>query len=194
VFEAFEDAFKADPVPPRSRRVSSLPSDPADWTAFIDQFGGQSFENGLYRVIRGEDRETWLARVASVFPAYADRIICFGFDWLGRVFAIDYGEPRESDILLFEPGTTMALEIPMSLAEFHNVELVEDPDPALASEFYARWIDSGGSAPAYSECVGYKIPLFLNGEDDTPNLEVSDIDVYWHVISELVDKIKAAAE
>ena len=77
MFEAFEDAFKADPVPPRSRRVSSLPSDPADWTAFIDQFGGQSFENGLYRVIRGEDRETWLARVGSVFPAYADRNYLF---------------------------------------------------------------------------------------------------------------------
>lgn len=38
-----------------------------------------------------------------------------------------------------------------------------------------------------NKCVGYKVPLFLNGEDDIENLEVSDMEVYWEIMMPLMN-------
>ncbi|MBQ6554892.1 MAG: DUF1851 domain-containing protein, partial [Firmicutes bacterium] len=35
----------------------------------------------------------------------------------------------------------------------------------------------------------YKVPLFLGGEDDIPNLELCDMEVYWGILSQLKSKI-----
>ncbi|MCP2517553.1 MAG: T6SS immunity protein Tdi1 domain-containing protein [Achromobacter mucicolens] len=32
----------------------------------------------------------------------------------------------------------------------------------------------------------YGIPLFLGGQDEVSNLELSDLDVYWHLLSQLI--------
>ncbi len=91
---------------------------------------------------------------------------------------------------MFEPGTGDALEIPCSIDTFHDEELIEYGDAALASDFHKRWLDDGGSAPGYGQCVGYKKPLFLGGADELINLEMSDIDVYWHLMGQLILKAK----
>ncbi len=91
---------------------------------------------------------------------------------------------------MFEPGTGEALEIPANIKTFHDVELKENPDAALASSVYAEWRETGGGEPAYDQCVGYKIPLFLNGKDEFENLELSDLEVYWHIMGQLVAKAK----
>ncbi|WP_434798222.1 T6SS immunity protein Tdi1 domain-containing protein [Terrisporobacter vanillatitrophus] len=33
--------------------------------------------------------------------------------------------------------------------------------------------------------MGYKVPLFLGGEDDISNLEEIDMEVYWSVTGQL---------
>ena len=35
------------------------------------------------------------------------------------------------------------------------------------------------------ECVGYRVPLFLGGQDVVDNLEVSDLGVYWSLCAQL---------
>ena len=132
--------------------------------------------------------EKWNSRVAVGFPEFGNRIKCFAFDWLGRVFAadLDRSEDEQPGVVMFEPGSGEALEIPCSVSVFHTKELIEFTDAALAENFYKQWLASDGDAPGYGQCIGYKLPLFLGGADKIGNLEVSDIDVYWHLFGQLI--------
>ncbi|MDE2595236.1 MAG: DUF1851 domain-containing protein [Sphingomonadales bacterium] len=158
----------------------------------IEGLGGISFDRGLYRLIQASDVEDWNARVAVAFPEFGERVVCFGFDWLGRVFAVDRerSEHGQPGVVMFEPGTGEALQIPCNIGTFHDEELIEYGDAALASEFHQRWLKNGGSAPRYEQCVGYRKPLFLGGADELSNLVMSDIDVYWHLMGQLIQKAK----
>ena len=159
-------------------------------TELLRESGGASFEEGLYRLHPSMEIEPWTKNVEAAFPQYEGKIVCFGFDWLGRHFALDQRgeEGAQWPILMIEPGSGEAMKIPVSFADFHNVELVEYADDALAEPFYDEWLDAGGASPSMTECISYKKPLFLGGEDTIENLELSDMDVYWHLCSELLHK------
>jgi len=148
---------------------------------------------GAYRLHRPDDvaRSTLLATQA--FPAYTGQISCFGADWLGRQFATDEGRILDGKplVLLLEPGTGKALEIPLDRAAFHERELVEEPDAAVAYSFFQQWLAAGGSRPHYDQCIGYRRPLFLGGADELTNLEISDFDVYWTISAQLLAQIRA---
>ncbi|WP_245513827.1 MULTISPECIES: DUF1851 domain-containing protein [unclassified Mesorhizobium] len=128
----------------------------------LSSFSGMSFNHGLYRIVRAQDLAAWSSRIIVGFPAFAGRITCFGYDWLGRTFAIDTKrtEDGEPGVVMFEPGTGEALQIPANIRTFHETELDEYQDAALASNFYATWRGNGGAEPAYDQCIGYKVPLF----------------------------------
>lgn len=151
-----------------------------------------AFFDGAYRLHRSGDvgRFTDLARTA--FPDFADRIECFGADWLGRQFARDHGRHQDGQplVLMLEPGTGEVLEIPADYTSFHENELLEQAEAVAALSFYERWRSAGGARPRYDQCIGYKVPLFLGGLDDLPNLEVSDLDVYWTLASQLLAQIR----
>lgn len=192
MLDAFKKKFVKDAIPSIDSNVDKPESPISDWKDLVYHLGGCSFNQGLYRVIRAADEAVWNARVAVAFPDFADRITCFGFDWLGRVFALD-SERIESDqagVVMFELGTGETLEVPCSIASFHDEELIEYGDAALAIDFHRKWINNGGAAPNYNECVGYKEPLFLGGVDDLCNLELIDIDIYWHLMGQLVANAK----
>jgi len=191
MFEAFQQNFPLD-----SRvlegEATTVRSDVLALNELIARFGGASFRRGLYRVIRANDLDEWKARVSLAFPEFAGRILCFGYDWLGRAFAVDTRriERGQPGVIMFEPGTGEALEIPSSLQTFHDDELIEFGDAALAVGFHQRWLTSGGSEPGYTQCVGYRKPLFLGGADELENLELSDLDVYWHLMGQLIINLK----
>jgi len=58
-------------------------------------------------------------------------------------------------------------------------EIVEEGYPEFAGQFQLFGYDWLG------RCIGYKIPLFLGGEDVIVNLEDSDMEVYWYIVSEI---------
>jgi hypothetical protein len=91
---------------------------------------------------------------------------------------------------MFELGTGEALEIPANLQSFHEEVLIEHGEAALAISFHEKWLAAGGKAPNYAQCIGYQKPLFLGGDDEVWNLQLSDLDVYWHVVGELVRKTR----
>lgn len=159
---------------------------------FMSRNAGLSFNRGVYRVHALADMANWTAIVAEAFPDYRNRIRCFSYDWLGRHFAIDLGRREESQclILLLEPGTGQTLEIPATFEQFHDGVLVEYSNDALADKFFHAWLASGGAAPDMTQCVGYKKPLFLNGDDEVSNLELNDMDVYWSICGQLLAKIR----
>jgi hypothetical protein len=39
----------------------------------------------------------------------------------------------------------------------------------------------------HNKCVGYKVPLFLGGEDEISNLDELDMEVYWSIIGQLMN-------
>lgn len=159
------------------------------FSRLIGDYGGGTFESGLYRLHGSGDLLAWTENVSAAFPKLENRIICFAFDWLGRHFALDRKRvvDGQMQVLLLEPGAGEVMQIPADLQAFHNVELVEYRNDALASDFFFRWTDSGGAPPAYNQCVGYKVPLFLGGSDDEQNLELSDMDVYWTICGQLLN-------
>ncbi|MES0032664.1 MULTISPECIES: hypothetical protein [unclassified Mesorhizobium] len=100
----------------------------------------------------------WNARVCLGFPEFTGRITCFGYDWLGTALAVDSQslEQGELGVVMFEPGTGEALQVPANIRTFHEVDVIEDEDAALAANLYADWREAGGAEPAYNQCIGYK--------------------------------------
>ena len=192
MFEKLDSHFSPDgPFPSAGECKNSFDGD-VELKVLFTKFGGCSFNKGLYRVLKAKDVPAWNSRVGAAFSEFSDRITTFGIDWLGRVFATS-GDRRgggQFGVIMFEPGTGEALEIPASIGSFHDEEIIKYSDAALASNFHRRWLEIGGRAPEYSQCVGYKKPLFLGGIDDVDNLVLSDIDVYWHLCLELLVKIR----
>lgn len=159
------------------------------YAAFAREFAGASFGSGLYRVHDDRSGPLALALIADAFPEFARRVCPFGYDWLGRQFAVDSariagGQPQ---VLLLEPGTAEALEIPVSFSAFHDDELIEHADAALAHDFFEDWTASHATALPLrrDQCVGYRIPLFFGGRDTVENLEVGDLEVYWSIFGQL---------
>lgn len=160
--------------------------------AFMQQHGGGMFDRGAYRlqtlseILHGNDM------VCEAFPQYRDKVVCFGFDWLGRCFALDATRQRDGELLvvLLEPGTGEALKAPVTFSEFHDVELIEYPNESLATDFFESYLTKGGAPPRRNECIGYQKPLFLGGGDTVDNLQKCDLRVYWSVNAQLLANLR----
>jgi hypothetical protein len=170
--------------PTTSREVSGTASDSLD--RVLEQIGGMSFCNGLYRVHTPADVPAWNATIATAWKETAGRVRVFAYDWLGRQFAL-YGDRM---ILQFSAGDLEFNEIPVDLVGLHNEELVTYRQEALAYAFHEAWLKSGGAPPRYSQCIGYQRPLFLGGVDEVENLEAIDLDVYWTISAPLIAKAR----
>jgi hypothetical protein len=164
----------------------------SDIMKLVAELGGNSFNDGLYRVVRVSDLDAWASRIGYAFPDFRGRVACFGYDWLGRAFAIDAKrlEGGRPGVVMFEPGTGQALKIPANIETFHDDEIIKFGESALAIDFHLRWRKLSHVTLAYDQCAGYKKPLFLGGVDDIENLEISDIDVYWRIVGQLILKTK----
>lgn len=154
-----------------------------------DACAGRSFDDGLYRLHDDESGPRALRLLEEAFPEFAGTVVPFGQDWLGRQFALDMErrEKRQPLVLLFEPGTGEALDIPADFTSFHRDVLVNRRDDALASQYFDEWRGRNSSMVPLGRnmCVGYRVPLFLGGEDSLDNLEVTDLEVYWDLSGQL---------
>jgi hypothetical protein len=190
-FPAFSSAY------PITSSVGNAPLDlagvsvPDDFRSLIEKFGGCTFGNGLYRILRGDRIKETYSSLVAIFPEYANRILPFGFDWLGRHFALDFGRMTDGapTILLLDVGFGEALHIPANLREFHETELVEHAADAVAEPFFEEWQGATGAILlGHDQCAGYKIPPSLGGLDEYSNLEAIDLEVYLHFCGELRGK------
>jgi len=169
------------PVPGDHRILDAWETGARGLKDFMVRYSGCSFAGGMYRVHAVADIPKWTRICVEAFPRFANRVLCFASDWMGNQFAIDSkrADKGEYQILLFDIGTGEALEVPATFKKFHDEELTQDPEAALAASFFQRWLSSGGAAPHRDQCIGYNVPLSLGGKDDVSNLEVTDMGVYW---------------
>lgn len=165
---------------------------------FSAEFAGASFLGGLYRVHDERSGQIATALIAEAFPEFAARVFPFGFDWLGRQFAVDIARVVEGSpqVLLLEPCSGEVLEIPASFVEFHDEVLVTNSEAALALSAFRDWAAANPlSIPlARDQCVGYIVPLFLGGQDGPENFEVTDFEVYWSICAQLRAAVAGLAE
>lgn len=193
-FDRFARAFEGAKQGPASTggwedaRLLSI----SGYQALSARFGGATFRSGLYRVHDSESGGQSPSLVEETFPRLAGRVRCFGFDWLGRQFACDFGRMRAGEplVMMLEPGTGEALQIPATLVEFHDQLLVDDPEPALAVTFFDEWarLHRDTLPLGFHKCIGYRVPLFLGGPDTTENLDLVDIEVYWSLCGQLLQQ------
>jgi hypothetical protein len=171
------------------------PRDVDGYKAFMSAFAGATFGSGLYRVHDAESTTEAKSSIRGMFPALAERLHPFAYDWLGRHFALDTGRTLGGvpQVMMLEPGTGEALEIPVDFIRFHNEELVDFAEPALAVDFFSQWrADAVAAGLDRSECVGYRVPLFLGGTDSVDNLERCDMAVYWSLCTQLLAAARSA--
>lgn len=156
-----------------------------DMSGFMDIYGGETFLNGLYRIHNKNDVKKWNETLKRAFPKFKNGIQVFGYDWLGRNFALD---TQRDVVLIFEPGTGEAFDTDFNFYDFHNKEIPTNHLVCLASEYYEKWRKANNNyILPHNKCAGYKVPLFLNGKDVVENLEISDMEVYWEIMMPLIN-------
>jgi len=140
---------------------------------------------GVFSSFSTDNVKKWTEIVEEGYPEFAGQFQLFGYDWLGRCFGIDLRDDFKENVLMFEIGTGDVLEISSSFCDFLNEEIPLYSDACLALAFYDEWLQETKKVVEYGRCIGYKIPLFLGGEDVIVNLEDSDMEVYWYIVSEI---------
>lgn len=192
MFELFDGLFRPDghTVGNLGSRSDLRACDPTVLD-ICENRGGVSFNGGLYRIVRLAEIEFWNEHARRAFPSTAGKLSCFAVDWLGRIFAARADEMVDGKpaVLMLDAGTGEMLKIPCNVECFHDSELLEYSDEALAVNYYKMWLESGGSEVEFSQCIGYIKPLFLGGLDNFKNMERCDSDVYWTVNGQIISRI-----
>ena len=154
----------------------------------IPLLGGRSFNGGLYRIHASKQAMKWNSIVAGAFSQFSSQIRCFGYDWLGRQFALDKtrAERGRPQVLLFQIGMGEVFEIPRDIVDFHDYDLVHLAEAALEVNLYETWRKAGNPALSLSQCAGYKVPPFLGGRDEIGNLMLTDMEVEWSMTGQLL--------
>jgi hypothetical protein len=166
------------------------------YTEFINTVARSSFGGGLLRFLLPTTTPSlpaWNSPLGwmTAWPNVSKFFVVFAFDWQGNQYGFDkrrmqHGEPL---VGLLEPGHGKLLKIPVTFADFIERELVDNREAVLAPSFYAQWL-AQGKAPTFQECVGYRVPPFLNGKDEAENLELSDMEVYLSITGQAFAAIK----
>lgn len=164
-----------------------------DLVVFFSNYGGASYDKGLFRIHSKSSSVYWSNLVSEFFPKYKNRICCFGYDWMGRQFAMDIINPNKS--YLFDPATGEDFVLSQNLEGFFNEELVDYRDDTLAPEDF-NYIRNKFALNILmpDKCIGYEKLLFLGGEDDLDNTEIIDLDVYWDLNYKVYSKIRNMEE
>lgn len=152
---------------------------PAALRGLVHSYGGATLSRGFYRFHTSRTAVAASIGCARLIRGFAGRFFSFAFDWLDREIAVDVldGNP-DGRIILVDPGGGDHLTTPWRLSDWHDA--VASGDDPLAYSFYEQWRDEHPHTGAlgFDQVIGYKVPLFLGGEDHVAHLAVTDREVY----------------
>jgi hypothetical protein len=117
----------------------------------------------------------------------------FAYDWLGRVFLADPAGvwTEAGGVVRLVPGSG-DIEVPddpaLTVDRFLFDILPSEWRDWLSADYFDDWRRSGhGLDP--TQCIGYRVPLLLGGEDDLPNLEAVNLLTYLSVSGQVVAQV-----
>jgi hypothetical protein len=182
------DRSKGESVEQYSKALGAAIS--TSTAALYAPLAGSNFGSGIYRLYDVAEVNYWTKAVIAAFSEYRGRVICFGRDWLCNQFCLDCSNVNQGQVpvLLFEIATGQVLRIPETFDSFHEKLLIEEPNAAVAKRLFVEWIRKDRRPLESRECVGYRVPLFLGGADELENLERMDVEVYWSLTEQLLEK------
>ncbi len=155
------------------KEITDLMKNTVGFVDFMSKFQGTVFGKGEYRIHKLSDIQKWNKLVSDLFP-HTNGFECFGSDWLGRQFAL-----YENKLKMFDVETNQVYSMDYSFVDFHNQCIVENVNDCFTMDYYNLWLNEYNLKLAGNQCVGYKVPLILNGIDSLENFEVKDMETYW---------------
>jgi hypothetical protein len=149
----------------------------ADTSALAElraRFGGQSVGNGIYRVYSAGEGEQVTALLEQQWPGVRGRVMAFGADWLGRIYALDAGRAHEGETLVvrFSRLSDEILGAPVGLAAFHDKSLVDTPEVLDAALFKAFLKQAGVQQIGPQQAVALVVPVAEGGKLEIGNLKL----------------------
>lgn len=166
----------------------------SEYRTFVIGLGGMSFGKGLFTVIERGDIGYWEDNVTRAFPEYRNKFRLFGYDWMGRCFALNSSKEDEEKIIVFDPAALSVSEVSLSFMDFVNRAIPLNTNECLMSDNFIRWYNENRTELEYMQCVAYKEPLFLGGKDEAENLTIDDMDRYWRSIGKTVTAMRKQQE
>lgn len=163
-----------------------------DYRTFIIAFGGMQFGKGLFTVFNKVDALDWQRKLEKAFPEYKGTFRLFGYDWMGRCFAVPTG--NEDKIIVFDPGVFDVYEVSLGFLDFVNKAIPMSTNECLSSDAFISWQQAFEEELGSGRCVGYKVPLFLGGKDEPDNFELIDMSGYWYMIIRAGMKFRGVPE
>jgi hypothetical protein len=158
----------------------------------IQEFGGCTLDRGFYRFHTPASAGEANRASGKLISGFSGRFYCFAFDWLGRHLALDVkGGRNDGRVIAVDPGGGEYLKTGCSLSEWH--EAVPSHDDPLAHPYYMEWrrLNPQFGELAYSDAIGYRVPLFLGGQDVVENLEVLPREVYFELCTQLAHGVRS---
>ena len=196
MFERFAATFAVDVLSRRTAWLHPRLCSAIGYDALIAAYGGCGFERGLYRLHSAETGPTGQSAAAEAFPHFAGDAVVFAYDWLGRQFALLSNLETTSRVVMLDHATGQSFDIAGDLTAFHNVELVDHPNEALAAQMFTQWCNAQppGTLLQPGQCVGFAVPLFLGGQDTVENLKLTDLSVDWEFSIQLRRQMAASPD
>ena len=154
---------------------------------------GTSVGRGAFRFHQAGTGQQAQALVERAFPALAGSAAVFAVDWRGRQWAV--ADPRVSgtaaaDVVFFDvsAGDVVGVAAPDAFVRGLDSPVLAE---VLSCARYWDWLDQHpGTRLAFDRCLGPRTPLFLGGADDPANWQLSDIDVYWTLVGQLLTRAR----
>jgi hypothetical protein len=202
MFERFLRDYKVTPTGETTANVP-MPVPRSDnrirgWVELFRSFAGATFNSGIYRLHTPATAEAVHRVIGEALPRLRGIDSCFGYDWVGRQFALDFGREIDGEpaIRLIDLATPISYEIDHTFESLHNVEMVSDPQVVLESDVFTEWAAKNPhSLPLKrNQIVGYRIPLSLGGKHEVSNMVVEAMDVSLEFARQIHEAIQGSEE
>ena len=177
-----EDNIKSDYLLNCKKEGNQVFNPNTEALELINKIGGRSYENGLVRIHTVDSSEYWTELVVEYFTEYQDKVHCFAYDWCARQFALGH-KNNELTIYMFDPSSGEVYELESDIISFFNVDLVKFRNDTLLEDDFKSLV--GSMILDLNKVYGFKKSLFLGGEENLDNMELSDIEVYWEMCRQL---------
>lgn len=164
---------------------------PIPLQGIFESAAGVTLVDGFYRFHTRESALRGNQACAKLIRGFEGRFFVFAFDWLGRELAVDVRhDARDGEVICVDPGGGEYLTTDCPLSEWHDA-VAGDEDP-LSYPFYLDWrrANPAQGALSFGQAIGYQVPLFLGGEDEVPNLDVCDREVYFELCTQLAHRTR----
>ena len=160
----------------------------------ISQYGGYTFNNGLFRIHTFEYVDKWTALMTEYFEDEENPfdMICFAANWQGIMYCVD---KTNSKITYLDPATCEWFSADHSLQLFFDEILVSGEYDIIFEDYFDRVVAYLKFEKLdYEDSLGHKIYLYLGGNDEVENYEVVNTEVLWELQVQLVDRINEIDE